>query len=144
MKAFYQSSRVTIDTFSTEADPRRFALQNTCSKQFFGKLPGRSRSVLKRPPLQMLPKVARKFPKKIEAAYENSNIFYKSFYADAATSKWPFRSFTLMKSCYSKRYIKPHAPHPLGTHTLVHKINTSEVKIRPVFKKIKRFKNVKS
>ena len=54
----------------------------------------------------MFPKVAGKFPKIIGAAWENSNIFYKIFYADAKTSKWLFRSFTLMKSCYSKRYIK--------------------------------------
>ena len=28
--------------------------------------------------------------KKIGAAYENSNMFYKIFYANAETSKWPF------------------------------------------------------
>ena len=61
----------------------------------------------------MFPKVAGKFPKKIGAAYENSNIFYKFFDANGNTSKWPF--FTLMKSCYSKRYIKidgPRSPRP--------------------------------
>ena len=47
----------------------------------------------KRTPLQMFPKVAGKFPKKIRAAYKNSNIFYKIFYADAETSKWPFFDF---------------------------------------------------
>ena len=43
----------------------------------------------------MFPKVAGKFPKKkkILAAYKNSNIFYKIFYADAGTSKWPFFYF---------------------------------------------------
>ena len=35
----------------------------------------------------MFLKVAGKFPKKIGAAYENSNIFCKIFYADAKTSK---------------------------------------------------------
>ena len=56
----------------------------------------------------MFPKVAGKFPKKIGAAYENSSIFYKRFYVDGKTSKCPFSSFTLMKSCYSERYIKIH------------------------------------
>ena len=35
----------------------------------------------------MFPKVAGKFPKKIGAACENSNLFYKIFYADVETSK---------------------------------------------------------
>ena len=60
----------------------------------------------------MFPKVAGKFKKKIGGAYENSNIFYKAFYADAETSEWLFHSFTLMKSCYSQRYIKIHGPQP--------------------------------
>ena len=70
---------------------------------------------LKRTPLQIFPKVAGKFPKKIGAASENSNIFYKIFSADAKTSKWPFCSFTLLKSCYSKRYIKIHGLQPSRT-----------------------------
>ena len=70
---------------------------------------------LKRTPLQIFPKVAGKFPKKIGVASENSNIFYKIFSADAKTSKWPFCSFTLMKSCYSKRYIKIHGLQPSQT-----------------------------
>ena len=41
----------------------------------------------------MLPIVAGKFPKKIGAAYENSKLFYKIFYADAETSTWPFFHF---------------------------------------------------
>ena len=45
---------------------------------------------LKRAPLQMLPIVAGKFPKKIGGTYENSKLFYKIFYADAETSTWPF------------------------------------------------------
>ena len=62
--------------------------------------------------LQMFSKVSEKFPKIIGATYENSNIYYKIFYADGKTSKWLFRSCTLMKSCYSKRYIKIHGPQP--------------------------------
>ena len=88
---------------------------------------------LKRTPLQMFPKVTGKFPKNIGAAHKNSNILYKMFYADAETSKWLFCSFTLIKSCYSKRCTA--ARSPLGPHTFLHKINTSRVKIRPVFKK---------
>ena len=60
----------------------------------------------------MFPKVAGKFPQKIGAAYDKSNIFYKIFYADGKTSKWPFHSFTFMKSYYSKRCIKIHDPQP--------------------------------
>ena len=41
----------------------------------------------------MSPKVAEKIPKKIGAAYENSKIFYKMFYADTETSKWLFFYF---------------------------------------------------
>ena len=89
---------------------------------------------LKRTPLQIFPKVAGKFPKKIGAASENSNIFYKIFSADAKTSKWPFCSFTLLKSCYSKRYIKIHGLQPSRTPYFFY-INTSGVKIRPVFKR---------
>ena len=55
-------------------DTYRFALQNTCSKQFCGKLPGRSVNVLK----------------KDSKTYENSKIFYNIFYVNAETSKWPF------------------------------------------------------
>ena len=60
---------------------------------------------LKRTPLQ-------KFLKNIGGAYKNSNIFYKIFYGDTETSEWTFRSLTLTKSCYSKRYIKIQGPHP--------------------------------
>ena len=41
----------------------------------------------------MFPKTAGNFPKKIGAAYENSKIFFKIFYADAETSKLPFFYF---------------------------------------------------
>ena len=41
----------------------------------------------------MFPKFAGKFPKKIGAAHENSNVFYKIIYADAKTSKWSFFYF---------------------------------------------------
>ena len=53
-------------SFFTEEDARRFALRNTCSKPFYGKLLGRSASLLKSTPLQMFPKVAGKFPKILE------------------------------------------------------------------------------
>ena len=76
----------------------------------------------------MFPKVAGKFPKKIGAAFENSNVFCKIFYAYTETSEWPFPSFTLTKSCYSKRRIKIHAPQPSRPHAFfLHKINTSGV-----------------
>ena len=61
---------------------------------------------LQRSPPQMF---CGKFPKNFGGAYESSNIFYKIFYADAETSN-NGRSFILMKSCYSKRYIKIHGP----------------------------------
>ena len=93
-------------------DTYRFALQNTCSKQFCGKLPGRSASVLKKDSTSDVSRGCSKVQKKVVGAYENSNIFYKVFYADAETSKWLFRSFTLMKNCYSQRYIKIHGPQP--------------------------------
>ena len=91
---------------------------------------------LKETPPQIFPKVAGKFPEKIGAAYENSNIFYKIFYANAETSNSPFRSHTLMKSCYSKTYTKIHGPQPSRPHTFSHEINTSGVKIRLAFKKL--------
>ena len=75
------------------------------------------------------------FPKNIGAAYENLNIFYTIFYVDAQTFEWPFRSFALTKSCYSKSISKSMARSPLGPHTFLYKLNTSGVKIRPVFKK---------
>ena len=84
---------------------------------------------LKRAPLQM-------FPKNIGAAHENLNIFYKTFYADAQTFEWPFRSFTLTKSCCSKSISKSMARSLLRPHTFLYKLNTSGVKIRPVFKKL--------
>ena len=83
-----------------------------CSKQFCGKFPGRSASVLKKDSTSDVSRGCSKVQKKVVGAYENSNIFYKVFYADAETSKWLFRSFTLMKSCYSQRYIKIHGPQP--------------------------------
>ena len=60
--------------FFYRTDARRFALQNTCSKQFCGKLPRRFPSVLKRTPLQMFPKVAGKFPKKLEQLIKFKDI----------------------------------------------------------------------
>ena len=76
------------------------------------------------------------FPKNIGAAHENLNIFYKTFYADAQTFEWPFRSFTLTKSCCSKSISKSMARSLLRPHTFLCKLNTSGVKIRPVFKKL--------
>ena len=71
-----------------------------------------SASVVKKESTSDVSKSFWKVSKKIGAAYKNSNIFYKIFYADAETSKWMFRSSTLMKSCYSKRYIKIHGLQP--------------------------------
>ena len=53
----------------------------------------------------MFPKVAGKFPTKIGAAYDNSYIFYKTFYSDDETFKWPFFYF-------NGRYIKIHGARP--------------------------------
>ena len=85
------TSAVEILFYGTDA--RRFALQNTCSKRFCGKLPGRSLSVLKKDSTSDVSKICWKVSKKIGAAYKNSKIFYKFFYADADTSKWPFFYF---------------------------------------------------
>ena len=112
--------------FCTEADVRRVALQNTCSKQFYGKLPGRSASALKKDSTSDVFKSCWKVSKKIGTAYENSNVFYNIFYADVET---------LTKSYYSKRHIKIHGPQPSRPSYFVHKINPSGVKIRPPFKK---------
>ena len=87
-------------------DARRFALQNTCSKQFCGKLPGRSASVLKRTPIQMFPKVAGKFKKKLKQLTKIQIYSLKLFMPVLRLPNG--RSFTLMKSCYSKRHIKIH------------------------------------
>ena len=65
--------------FFTEAGTRRFALHNTCSKQFCGKLPGTSASALKKDSTSDVSKSCWKVSKKIEAAYENLGIFYKTF-----------------------------------------------------------------
>ena len=115
--AFLKSRKISeitsaVDILFNRTDARRFALQNTCSKQFCGKLPGRSASVLKKDSTSDVSRSCSKVQKKVGGAYENSNIFYKVFYGDAETSKWLFRSFTLMKSCYSQRYIKIHGPQP--------------------------------
>ena len=111
---FRKISEITsaVEILFYRTDARRFALQNTCSKQFCGKRPGRSASVVKKESTSDVSKSFWKVSKKIGAAYKNSNIFYKIFYADAETSKWMFRSSTLMKSCYSKRYIKIHGLQP--------------------------------
>ena len=65
---------------------------------------------LKRSPLQMFPKVAGKFQKKIGAAYENSRYSINFF---MPMPKLPNgSSFISMKSCCSKRYIKIHGLQP--------------------------------
>ena len=96
--AFLKSRKISeitsaVDILFNRTDARRFALQNTCSKQFCGKLPGRSASVLKKDSNSDVSKSCWKVSKKLAAAYENSNIFYKIFYAGAETSKWPFFYF---------------------------------------------------
>ena len=79
--AFLKLRKISEITSAVEilfywTDDRRFALQNTCSKQFCGKLPGRSASVLKKDFTSDVSKSCWKVSKKIGAAYENSNIFY--------------------------------------------------------------------
>ena len=56
----------------------------------------------------MFSHVAGKFPKKIGAAYENSDMFHKFFYADAETSKWPFFCFN-EKLFWCKLYQNPRS-----------------------------------
>ena len=75
------------------------------SKQFCGKIPGRSANVPKKDSTSDVSKSCWKVKKKIGGVYENSNIFYKVFYADVETFKWLFCSFTLMKSCH--RFFMP-------------------------------------
>ena len=79
--------------FFYRTDARRFVLRKTCSKQFFGKLPRRFASVIKKDSTSDVSKSCWKVSKKIGAAYENSKIFYKIFNADAETSKLPFFYF---------------------------------------------------
>ena len=114
--AFLKSRKISeitsaVDILFNRTDARRFALQNTCSKQFCGKLPGRCASVLKRTPLQMFPKVAGKFPKNVEQLTKIQRYSIKFLMLMPTLPNG--RSFTLMKSCCSKRHIKIHGPGPL-------------------------------
>ena len=52
-----------------------------------------SASVLKKGSTSDASNSCWKVSKKIGAAYENSKLFYKIFYADAETSTWPFFHF---------------------------------------------------
>ena len=92
---FKKISEVTsaVEILFYRTDARRFALQNTCSKQFCGKLTGRSAILLKKDSSSDVPKSCWKVSKKDGAAYGNSNIFYKIVYANAKTSNWPFFYF---------------------------------------------------
>ena len=77
--AFLKLRKISEITSAVEilfywTDDHRFALQNTCSKQFCGKLRGRSASVLKTDFTSDVSKSSWKVSKKIGAAYENSNI----------------------------------------------------------------------
>ena len=122
---FKKVSEITsaVEILFYRTDAHRFALQNTCSKQFCGKLPGRSTSVLK---IGSTSDVVEKFPKKLEQLTK-IQIYSTKFFMPMP--RFPNgRSFILIKSCYSKRYIKIHGH--LGLHTFLHKINTSGVKIR--------------
>ena len=110
---FRKISEITsvVKILFQRADARRFALQNTCSKQFRGKPPRRSASAVKKYSTSYVSKSCWKVSKKkIGAASENSKIFYKIFMPMPRLSDGSF--FTLMKSCYSKRYIKIHGPPP--------------------------------
>ena len=105
---FRKISEITsaVGILFCRTDARRFALQNTCSKQFCGKLRGRCASVLERTPLQMFPKVAGKFPKNFEQLTKIQRYSIKFLMPMPTLPNG--RSFTLMKSCYSKRHIKIH------------------------------------
>ena len=89
---FRKISEITsaVEILFCRRDAGRFALQNTYSEQFCGKLPGMSANVLKKDSTSDVSKSCWKVSKKIGAAYENSKIFYKSFYVNAETSKWSF------------------------------------------------------
>ena len=67
-----------VEIFFTETDARRFALQNTCSKQFCGKLPEKFGSALKKNSTSDVSKSCRKVSKKVGAADENLKM-YKIF-----------------------------------------------------------------
>ena len=113
--AFLKSRKISeitsaVDILFNRTDARRFALQNTCSKQFCGKLRGRCASVLERTPLQMFPKVAGKFPKNFEQLTKIQRYSIKFLMPMPTLPNG--RSFTLMKSCYSKRHMKIHGPRP--------------------------------
>ena len=111
---FREISEITsvVKILFLRADARRFALQNTCPKQFRRKPPRRSASAVKKDSTSDVSKSCWKVSKKkkIGAASENSKIFYKIFMSVPRLSDGSF--FTLMKSCYSKRYIKIHGPPP--------------------------------
>ena len=122
-------------SFFTEADARRFALQNTCSKQFCGKLLGRSASALKRDlHFRCFQKLLESSPPKLEQLAK-IQIYYINFLCRCQNFQMAVPFFYFNEKFYSKRYIKIHGPQPSRPHTFLHKINTSAVKIRPVFKK---------
>ena len=109
--AFLKSRKISeitsaVDILFNRTDARRFALQNTCSKQFCGKLRGRCASVLERTPLQMFPKVAWKLKQLTKIQIYSITFFMPIVRLPNG------RSFTLMKSCYSKRHMKIHGPRP--------------------------------
>ena len=92
-------------------DTCRFALQNTCSKQFCGKLPERSVNVLKNDSTSDVSKSCWKVSKKTLEQLTKIQRYSVKFFIKC----WDFQiavPFTLKKSCYSKRHIEIHAPQP--------------------------------
>ena len=133
---FKNISEITLDVeiLFYRTDVRRFALQNTSSKEFCGKLLRRSGNVLKKGSTSDVSKSCWKFFQKKLEQFTRIQIYSIKFFMQMP--RLPNgRSFTLMKSCCSKRYIKIHSPKPLGPHKFLHKINTSGLKIRSAFKK---------
>ena len=113
--AFLKLRKISEITSAVEilfywTDDRRFALQNTCSKQFCGKLPGRSASVLKKDSNSDVTKSCWKVLKKLKQLTKIRIYSIKLFIPILRLPNG--RSFTLMKSCYSKRHIKIHGPRP--------------------------------
>ena len=67
-------------SFFTEADARRFALQNTYSKQFCGKLLGRTASALKKDSISDVSKSCWKVSKKILKQLSKIQIYSIIFF----------------------------------------------------------------
>ena len=112
---FRKISEITsaVEILFYRTDARRFALQNTCSKQFCGKLTGRSASLLKKDSTLDVSKSCWKVSKRWRKMEKLTEIQIYSIKFFMPMPRLPIgRSSTLMKSCYSKWYIKICDPQP--------------------------------